>query len=201
MNLTLPNPLIDLWFSLFLYTWIQTSMLTSTFQHSHTSLLWFLSMFKAHSEHISPSSCWRRQFTVTCLWPLAFPQDLCEASDWNWQWLGGDQVGQRCFVPWSHSAHLSTSWLEILPGTLCMYKVAFLLNMSNVFSPAVKLVLKWDAGGGYWEGWLEPLVNYHIPGLLITVTAQPWTVNLKNCFSFVEAISLQHKCPGLDVKC
>lgn len=115
MNLTLPNPLIDLlWFPLLLYTWIQTALLTSTFQHSHASLLCFLSMFKAHSERISPSSCWWRQFTATCLWPLAFPQDLCKASDWSWQWLGGGQVSQGCFVPWSHSAHLEF-WLARNP--------------------------------------------------------------------------------------
>ena len=122
LNFTLSDPFIALLpFSLFSHTWIRTSLLNPAFQDSLTSLLSFLNICKTHSEHISPSSRWWKQFTATCLWPLPFPQDLCEASDWSWQWLGGGQVGQGCLVPWSHSTHLSTSWLETLPGSLSVH--------------------------------------------------------------------------------
>lgn len=122
LTFPLPDPFIALLpFSHVSHTWIQTPLLTPTFQHSHTSLLFFLSMFKTHSECISPSSPWWKQFTVTCLWPLPFPQDFCEASDSSWQWLGGGQVVQECLVPWSHSIHLSTSWLETPPGNLSVH--------------------------------------------------------------------------------
>lgn len=122
LKFPLLDPVIGLLpFSLFSRTWIQNPLLTPAFQHSHTSRLFFLNMFKTHSECISLSSPWWKQFTVTCLWPLPFPQDLCEASDASWQRLGGGQVVQGCLVSWSHSTHLSTSWLETPRGSLSVH--------------------------------------------------------------------------------
>lgn len=190
LNFPLPNPfLAALPFFLFSHTWIQTPLLTPTFQHSHTSLLFYLNMFKTHSERISLSSPWWKKFTVACLWPLPFPQDLCKASDSSWQWLGGGQVVQGCLVPRSRSTHLSTSWLETLQDSLvslCMHEAAWLLNM-RMF-PAWQSNLFLNEMRRHWEGdeWLEPAVNYRIPGLPITVPMYPQTVNLKNCCFFCE---------------